>query len=481
MPPLVLILALTLLVAIGLLLILRRTARGNRVGITTSRVGRVVTLVGLSFSALRRRIRRLLGRLFLSKAKREARDREIEAQAAREIAKAMGDMKGALMKVGQIVSFMDDAMPEVYRAELAKLQTQAPPMDWEIVEATLRLELGDDLDRHFSDIERTPIAAASIGQVHRAKLRDGTRVAIKVQYPGVDRAITADLDNYGMLQGMIQAVTPTMDAGPIVDELRARLSEELDYTKEAENQELFRRLYEGHPNIVVPRVWKEHSSRRVLTTELIEGARGFYEFSEQASAEEKRTATLTIHAFAFDSIYNHYVFNGDPHPGNYLFLEGGRVAFLDFGCVKRFQEQFVEALRALNRLYLLGEQEAYREKMVEMRYILPAGEDKVSVEWLWEYMHFYYLPIMRDEPFLMTAEHCKKAVGAMFGPAMRKLNMPGEFVLLNRINFGLNSIFARLDACENFHRISRGYFFKEGDLARYETAQRASAQTAPSR
>jgi predicted unusual protein kinase regulating ubiquinone biosynthesis (AarF/ABC1/UbiB family) len=116
-----------------------------------------------------------------------------------------------------------------------RLQTQAPPMAWEVVEATLRIALGDDIERRFSENERTPLAAAPIGQVHRTRLRDRTRVAIKVQYPRVDRAIAADLDNYGMLSGMLQAVTPTMDAGPIVEELRARLSEELDYEKEAES------------------------------------------------------------------------------------------------------------------------------------------------------------------------------------------------------------------------------------------------------
>lgn len=466
MPPLHISFAVSLLLVIGVAVVLLRSARGNQAGITTSRLGRVVTVARLTLSTLRRRVSRAVGGLFLSRAKREARDRAIEAEAAREVAKAMGDMKGVLMKLGQIISFMDDAVPEAYRAELAKLQTQAPPMSWEIVEATLRIELGGDLDDHFESVEQTPLAAASIGQVHRAVLRDGTRVAVKVQYPGVDRAITADLDNYGMLAGMMQAVTPSMDAGPVVDELRARLGEELDYTREAENQEAFRRRYEGNPRVVVPRVFPEHSSRRVLTSELVEGATGFYEFSEKASPADKHEAIMAIYAFTFDSIYDHYIFNGDPHPGNYLFLPGGRVAFLDFGCVKRFPPEFVEALRSLNRLYLIGEREAYRAKMIEMRYILPAAEGKVDADWLWEYMHYYYLPISTDEPFTMTTEHCKKAIEAMFGPAMRRLNMPGDFVLLNRINFGLNSIFARLGARENFHRMARRYFLKEGDVAR---------------
>jgi predicted unusual protein kinase regulating ubiquinone biosynthesis (AarF/ABC1/UbiB family) len=451
--------ALLVLIVLGATL-LGRAARGNHAGITTSRAGRVFTLTRLSLGAIRRRVSRALGRLYLSRARREARDRVIEADAAREVAKAMGDMKGVLMKLGQIISFMDDAVPEAYRVELAKLQSQAPPMEWSIVEATLRLELGGDLDEHFEQVDPVPLAAASIGQVHRGRLRDGTPVAIKVQYPGVDTAIKADLDNYDLLSGMVQMVTPSMDAAPVVDELRARFTDELDYSLEAASQEEFRLRYEGHPTIVVPRVFKEHSSRRVLTTELVEGAMGFYEFAEKGSPEDKHEAVIAINSFAFDSIYDHYIFNGDPHPGNYLFLPGGKVAFLDFGCVKRFEPRFVEALRSLNRLYLVGDREGYRAKMIEMRYILPGSAESVTTAWLWDYMHYYYLPIVNDAPFTMTAEHCKKAIEAMFGPAMRKLNMPGEFVLLNRINFGLNSIFARLGANENFHRMAKRHFFK---------------------
>jgi predicted unusual protein kinase regulating ubiquinone biosynthesis (AarF/ABC1/UbiB family) len=465
-PPFVIALVLLFVIAAALV-VLRRAARESSAGIVMSRFGRLISLVKLSLGPVRRSISRRLGGLFLSRAEREVRDRALQEQAARDVARAMGDMKGALMKLGQIISFMDDALPEVYRAELVKLQAQAPPMRWDVVEAALRLELGGDIDRHFRQIDRTPLAAASIGQVHRAVLRDGTAVAVKIQYPGVDRAIAADLDNTGMLIAMIEAVTPTMDSGPVVEELRARLTDELDYTREADNQEAFWRIYQGHPRILIPRVFREHSTRRVLVTELVEGAKGFYEFSEKATPEERRAAVGAIYSFAFDSIYDHYIFNGDPHPGNYLFLPDGRVAFLDFGCVKRFPEHFVEELRKLNRLYMLGEREAYRAQMIEMRYILPAAVDKVDATWLWEYMHYYYLPLKEDAPFTMTSAYCQKAVGAMFGPAMRKLNMPGDFVMLNRINFGLNSVFARLGASENFHRLARRYFFRPGDEERY--------------
>ena len=442
-----------------------RMARANAAGIAVSRLGRVFELATLSLRLSVTSVRRRALGVLVSKSKRDARARELEERAARDALTTMGNMKGVLMKLGQIISFMDDTLPAAYRAELSKLQSNAPPMAWELVEAQLRIELGKDPHRVFKSIEETPMAAASIGQVHRAVLEDGTRVAVKVQYPGVDRAIAADLDNYAMLSAMIEAVTPAMDAGPVVGELRARFTDELDYTLEAESQERFRAIHGRDSDMLVPRVIRELSTRRVLVTELVEGAVGFEAFVTSASLEERRRAGLAIHRFAFDSLYDHYLFNGDPHPGNYLFLPGGRVVFLDFGCVKRFEPSFVEDLRELNRLYLVGKKEAYHAKMVQMRYILPGVADKVTVDWLWEYMHYYYLPLLADADLLITPEHCKQAIGAMFGPAMRKLNMPGDFVLLTRINFGLNSIQARLAVPENWRRASERYFFPEGQAA----------------
>ena len=444
-------------------LLLALTSGRSDAGIVTSRLGRFLRVFGGMSRSFRRYLTRRLRRVFTSKAKRAELDRQYHEDTARAALESMGNMKGALMKLGQIVSFMDDTMPAAYKEQLAKLQSQAPPMDYDIVVRVVKEELGKEPELLFARFDEEPIAAASIGQVHRALTRDGQEVAVKIQYPGVDEAIAADIKNTGMLMMMAGAVTPTLDARPIVEELQGRLLEELDYLKEAENQRLFCQLYQDHPTIVVPEVYPELSSRRVLTTQFVQG-RGFYDFEQQATAEEKRRAVLTLREFVFDSLYIHHVFNGDPHPGNYLFLDQGRVAFLDFGCVRRFEPEFIRDFKHLIRCYLEGDREAVFQQCVAMKFIREQHAHKVDRDWLWQFSEPYYRPILIDGPFEFTTEYCKEAISQMFGDNMRKLNMPRQYVLLNRITFGLNSIMAKLGANENWRALSLPYFYSAEEL-----------------
>jgi predicted unusual protein kinase regulating ubiquinone biosynthesis (AarF/ABC1/UbiB family) len=455
-------LATLLAVPAGILLLywltLAATARGSAAGIVTSRLGRTARVFGaITASTLRYLVRRTR-RLFTPRARRAELDHRYQEETAKAAFVAMGNMKGALMKLGQIISFMDDTMPEVYKQHLRALQSQAPPMGYDVVVRVIRDELGKDPEQLFADFTKEPLAAASIGQVHRALTRTGDDVVVKIQYPGVDRAIAADLKNGAMLMTLAGAVTPTMDAGPIVEELQTRLLEELDYENEAKNQQVFCALFAGHPTIAVPRVYPELSSRRVLTSAFMVGD-DFYTFAGRATAEEKRRAVLTVREFVFDSLYHHHVFNGDPHPGNYLFMPDGRVAFLDFGCVKRFDPDFIREFKTLLRLYLDGDRDAFYAQAIAMKYIKVDHAHKVDRDWLWDYIEPFWRPLLIDEPFLFTAAYCKEAINRMFGPNMRLLNMPGDAVLLNRITFGLNSIMAKLDACENWRALSRKYFY----------------------
>src|SRR5439155_15938293 len=262
---------------------------------------------------------------------------DLALRSAEEVAEELGSMKGVLMKLGQMASYIYEDMPLTFRAAMSRLQHRAPPMTGALASSVIVDELGDVPDRVFAEWDPVPIAAASIGQVHRAITRDGRAVAVKVQYPGVDDAIRSDLDNLPLFFGGLGMMFPGLDSGPIVAEVRARLLEELDYVNEAVNQRLFADYWRDHPFIHVPEVLDEYSTARVLTTELAEGVR--FAEAERWSQAERNLAAEAIFRFVFNSMYRMKAFNGDPHPGNYLFRPGGKVTFLDFGLVTHFDDE----------------------------------------------------------------------------------------------------------------------------------------------
>ena len=268
-------------------------------------------------------------------------------QVAEEATELMGNMKGAFMKLGQIMSFATEVVPENARQALSRLQMDAPPMRFEVARKVIEDDFGRDLRELFRSFDEEPIAAASIGQVHRARLHGGEEVAVKVQYPGVAQAIETDLKAAGP-RCMLSAVNRNIDAQGIVEEVKERLFEEFDYQKELSSQPLFGKLWQGHPLIRIPRVYPEMSAARVITQEYCHGLR-FDEYAEQASADQKRLCVHALTDFVFDSMYRLCVFNGDPHPGNYLMQADGGIVFLDFGCVKYFDPAFIRDLQALNR------------------------------------------------------------------------------------------------------------------------------------
>src|SRR6476661_2982377 len=280
-----------------------------------------------------------------SDEKAEERLETRHLETALKMASVLGEMKGAAMKIGQMVSFIDvDFLPpeyrEIYQEQLAKLRTSAPAMPWDKVQHVLAEEYDDRPDSVFASIEEEAFAAASIGQVHRGTLRDGTPVAVKVQYPGIADALESDLANAGIMLRLARVLAPGLDAGAIASELRERVLEELDYEYEAQNQRAFARAYDGHPFIFVPRVHSRLSRRRVLVSDYVEG-RGFEEV-KKLDQDERGIFGEIVFRFCFGSIYHLQHFNADTHPGNYLLMDDGRVAFLDFGMTKRLSTQQIQ-------------------------------------------------------------------------------------------------------------------------------------------
>ena len=282
-------------------------------------------------------------------------DEQHTLRTAAQVTEALGGMKGVLMKLGQMQSYLNDDLPEEWKMALATLQAESPPMSIALVAEVITADLGASVSERFAVFDPTPIAAASVGQVHRAMTHDGAAVAVKVQYPGAAEALTADLENIGSFLRMVVQFSsdnpdiPTEDElRPLVAELRARIVEEVDYRNEAVNQRRFADYFRGHPFIAIPAVFDDLSGQSVLTTELVEGAR-FAEI-ETWSEEERALAGETIFRFVQHSVFRLGAYNGDPHPGNYLFQPGGHVTFLDFGLVKDVDAGTPRPPRLVHRL-----------------------------------------------------------------------------------------------------------------------------------
>jgi predicted unusual protein kinase regulating ubiquinone biosynthesis (AarF/ABC1/UbiB family) len=379
---------------------------------------------------------------------------DLALQTAEDVAATLGTMKGVLMKIGQMASYVDDGLSPAVRRTLSRLQDSVPPMSPELAARVVQEELGMPPERAFASWDPEPIAAASIGQVHRAITLDGRAVAVKVQYPGIAETIAADLGNVALLRRMLRITAPAQDVDALLAELRDRVLEELDYRQEAENQRLMAAYYDGHPTIAIPGIISELSTRRMVTSELSDGAR----FAELASwsQEERDLAGETIYRFVFRSLYEVHAFNGDPHPGNYLFHGGGRVTFLDFGLVKHFTAAELQPLMHMARdLCVKGDPEAFRRSMEEAGFLRPGAP--LSTETLVEHMAVFYDTIREPGRLTMTGDYASAVVRRFFdvrSPVAEYVSVPRSYVILQRINLGLFAVLGELSATADWRRIA---------------------------
>jgi predicted unusual protein kinase regulating ubiquinone biosynthesis (AarF/ABC1/UbiB family) len=401
----------------------------------------------------------------------EARER-LEArhvETARKMVATLGQMKGAAMKLGQLASFIDtEFLPpeyaEIYHDELAKLRTSAPPMPWSGVRGVLDEEYaGEPLDELFAEIEEEAFAAASIGQVHRATLTNGRTVAVKIQYPGVAEALEADLQNMAVLVRLAKALAPGLDAKEVAAELRERVLEELDYEYEAQNQRAFSRAYRGHPFIYVPDVLTRLSRRRVLVTEYVEGM-GFEEVKGLDRKVRDRFGEI-VYRFCFGSIYHLQHFNADAHPGNYILMDDGRVAFLDFGMTKRLDPEQIEleqrAIDAASR----RDPEALREALHDLGFV--KNPSKLDAERLLDHVIVVGGWYLEDRELEIEPERVMRVIESTSDPRseyyslMRRESIPADELMGRRMETGVLAVLAQLRARGNWHRIMREWVYAE--------------------
>jgi predicted unusual protein kinase regulating ubiquinone biosynthesis (AarF/ABC1/UbiB family) len=370
-------------------------------------------------------------------------DPERAAAAARAVLEQLGGLKGLAMKLGQMMSYLDHSLPPEARAVLARLQAQSQPMAYAQIAAQIRDDLGGEPEDLFDRFVPTPFAAASIGQVHRAD-RGGVALAVKVQYPGIDEALRADIKTVGRLARLATLLSPVQGA-ELVDELAARVLEECDYRREADNLDTFAGLLAGHPTVEVPALHRDRSGQRVLTTELVERA-PFAAFAASAPQASRDRAGAAIYEVCMRSIFGSCAYNADPHPGNYLFGPGGEVTLLDFGCVKYFPPAFIAAWKRLARAILAGDEPAFRDALADAG--LVGRRRRFDYAHQLEAMRLLYQPMLAPGPSRFTPEHIARVHDALLFKNRNKLRLalPPDWLFVNRLQFGLFSVLAELGA-----------------------------------
>lgn len=372
----------------------------------------------------------------------------------------LGHSKGVLMKAGQLVSMVDASTLgggelSPYQRALTRLQADAPPMDSGLAIECLETELGRPAETVFTELGAEPMAAASIGQVHRAVLHDGRQVVVKIQYPGVASVIRDDLSNTELLAtvfrfasgaaGGLGAALP--DLGAAADEISARICEELDYRREAANIAAFGRLYRGHPFIRVPDVVPEASGDRVLTMTYLDGLD--WAAAQDADQELKNTWAEVISRFATGSYRHANLFHADPHPGNYRFGLDGTVGFVDFGCVKTLPEPQRRRIVGMPRAVIDGRKTDLRQLMIESG--LFTADSLLTAEDAYQWWTGLLYELLVPQPVTYTGQASERAVGGMLDirsadHPMRRMSVPADFVFFSRLNLSMNAILTALQA-----------------------------------
>jgi len=376
--------------------------------------------------------------LFKTKQPLSTAEDDAAITSARKLVTRMGHLKGLVMKAGQIASYMPGTLPPAAQHVLAELQAQSTPMTFARIDEVLVEELGAPGRALFDHIDERPFAAASIGQVHRARFA-GRDVAVKVQYPGIADAIRSDLKMVGVIARLSSIGSP-LDASGLTGELRDRLLEECDYQREAASQRLFAQLLAAVPGASVPEVIGERTRTRVLTTSLVAGAR----LADVDPAVRDRAGEI-IYRACFELLFHRCLYNADPHPGNYLVAPDGSVTFLDFGCVRRFDPQMIATWRGMARAILDGDRTGFRAAFTALGFV---GKEKgFDWDYQWNAVRHLYRPYL-EPGFRYSAEYVRESFGILMfdNPNRFRIAMPPEWLFLNRLQWGLNAVLAQLHA-----------------------------------
>ncbi len=440
--------------------------RSDAPQIRTGRIGRTAGVGGLVAGQGIRWAGTRIANLGRDEQRSQQKTDERVAAIATQLARQLGQMKGAAMKIGQVLSTIElpglsEEGQEQFQVALAELRDNAPKFGFDDIRKVITDDLGGDVSDHFAEFEEEAFAAASIGQVHRARTHEGDDVAVKVQYPGVAEAVEVDLRNLHLLLRLVKRMAPGLDAKAVGNEIRERIVEELDYELEAQNHRTLERLFRGHPTAVVPHVHTALSSRRVLVTDFLEGKR-FGEVCRLDDPARDRFGEIVFRFFLSARERAGFVL-GDPHPGNYLLLPDHKVGFLDFGLLRRVEPQHLELERALAKAIVDADAERAYELLTRLGY-LPRPEEfdpdalldqlAMGAEWLFE----------RGERRLdpAYAHELMERAGSPRSPhyeAMRQQTVPPASILMRRQEGLIMVALAQLRASADWAGIAAEYAF----------------------
>ncbi|MBE0485053.1 AarF/ABC1/UbiB kinase family protein [Marinobacter sp.] len=404
----------------------------------TSRTGRFFKLAGMTASVAGQYAGQRARRMFRS-VDDEGAQSESYTRMADQIADTLGELKGAVMKVGQIASQTQDFLPKEFSQALEKLQKEAPPMPFEVILEQVESELGKPVSELFEYLQETPYASASIGQVHRARLHDGTDVIVKVQYPGVDQSCDSDLKQLRLalkLGGLLKMPKETVDQ--LFGEIRLRLKEELDYENEARNLKLFQEFHKDQPWVIIPEVINSHSTRRVLTLGLVEGDHVSKVTPERYSQDTLNLIGHRIFTLMADQLFRFQCIHGDPHAGNFAYRPDGTIVMYDFGCVKKLKPHIVEAYRKALLAALSEDYSALDRHLIDLGARVdnqPAVDEAYYAMW----RDILIVPFMGDEPYDYAEADIHKQVAAKTSTVFKYLDYfkpPVESIFVDRMIAG---------------------------------------------
>jgi predicted unusual protein kinase regulating ubiquinone biosynthesis (AarF/ABC1/UbiB family) len=421
-------------------------------------------LAGAATSALSPTSARLAGSLLFSLVRSPERTRVLletrQAEGADQAVALLGSLRGGAMKLAQLASFVDvEFLPPAYRAvyqeKLAELGHGAPAMSWEQVQTLLEQEWGQPASALFSELEPDAVGVASIGQVHRGVLKDGRRVAVKVQYPEIADELETDLELASVVIGLGRAVAPGLDPRTVAGELRERVLEELDFELEAQHQRTFSRAYRGHPFISVPDVVTSLCRRHVLVSDWVDGKR-FDEIIELDQEQRNRVGEILLRFF-FGSMYRLARFNTDPHPGNYLLGEDGRMVFLDFGNTAGVGDR--NLMRQALRAAVGGDADGFAGAADDLGYVRNAR--RIDRELLLAQALRIGDWYLQDRELRIDPEYVAGVIASLLHPEareaslrlLRQLKVPPEEIWLRRVETSVLAVLGQLRATGNWHRI----------------------------